>query len=281
MGPRIGWVLPLKRRAIIAVGHIAVGARGPIKGPNRPGKGPTICNSLKFRVDYNQVSCLTREGRDLDGKRVPIQFDFLFCFMLSAHGLTCVRGDRHLFAGLDLAVGAGEWLHVRGENGAGKTSLLRLLAGLSQPAEGEIRWCGQSIKHPDSTYRQNLLFFGHHGALKEDLSAMENLAFAAAMDGADLDDPDAMRALNRFGLKGREDLPVRVLSAGQKRRVMLARLATRQAKLWVLDEPFTALDVKAVDLLAALISEHIAGGGMAVLTSHQTMPIPGGRVVQL
>ncbi|MEI8157507.1 MAG: cytochrome c biogenesis heme-transporting ATPase CcmA [Burkholderiales bacterium] len=201
--------------------------------------------------------------------------------MLSAHGLTCVRGDRRLFVGLDLSVDAGEWLHVRGENGAGKTSLLRLLAGLSQPAEGEIRWCGQPIRDTDSTYRQNLLFFGHHGALKEDLTALENLAFAAAMDGVELQESNAMQALYRFGLKGREELPVRVLSAGQKRRVMLARLATRKAKLWVLDEPFTALDVKAVELLSVLISEHVAGGGMAVLTSHQTMPIPGGRVVQL
>lgn len=201
--------------------------------------------------------------------------------MLSAHGLTCVRGDRRLFAKLDLAVGAGEWLHVRGENGAGKTSLLRLLAGLSQPAEGEIRWCGQSIKQSDSPYRQNLLFFGHHGALKEDLTAMENLGFSAAMDGVTFHEAGALAALYKFGLKGREELPVRVLSAGQKRRVMLARLTIRKARLWVLDEPFTALDVKAVDLLANLISEHVAGGGMAVLTSHQTMPIPGGKVVQL
>ena len=200
--------------------------------------------------------------------------------MLSAHGLTCVRGDRRLFSGLDLVVEAGEWLHVRGENGAGKTSLLRLLAGLAQPEEGEIRWCGESLGHSDQ-YRKDLLFFGHHGALKEDLSALENLAFSAAMDGAELPLESALRSLQRFGLKGREQLPVRVLSAGQKRRVMLARITTRNAKLWVLDEPFTALDVKAVELLANLISEHVASGGMAVLTSHQTMPIPGGRVVQL
>ena len=201
--------------------------------------------------------------------------------MLSAHGLTCVRGDRRLFSGLDLTVSAGEWLHVRGENGAGKTSLLRLLAGLTQPAEGEIRWCGETINRDDEDYRRNLLFFGHHGALKEDLTALENLEFASAMDGATLTLEAAMRALNRFGLRGREQLPVRVLSAGQKRRVMLARLVTRNAKLWVLDEPFTALDVKAVDLLSALISEHVTAGGMAILTSHQAMPIPGGRAVQL
>ena len=201
--------------------------------------------------------------------------------MLSAHGLTCVRGERRLFAGLDLAIDAGQWLHVRGENGAGKTSLLRLLAGLAQPAAGEIDWCGQPIRRADEQYRRDLLFLGHHGALKEELTALENLQFAAALDGAALAGPEAMAALHRFGLKGREELPVRFLSAGQKRRVLLARLLTRKAKLWVLDEPFTALDVKAVDLLAALISEHLAGGGMAVLTSHQAMPIPGGRELQL
>ncbi|MCF8209521.1 MAG: cytochrome c biogenesis heme-transporting ATPase CcmA [Rhodoferax sp.] len=201
--------------------------------------------------------------------------------MLSAHGLACVRGDRRLFSGLDLAVSAGEWLHVRGENGSGKTSLLRLLAGLAQPAEGDIRWCERPISAADTEYRKNLLFFGHHGALKEDLTALENLDFSAAMDGAALPIESALRALHRFGLKGREQLPVRVLSAGQKRRVMLARLVTRNSSLWILDEPFTALDVKAVDLLSRLISEHVEAGGMAILTSHQAMPIPGGRVVQL
>lgn len=201
--------------------------------------------------------------------------------MLSAHGLTCVRGERPLFSGLDLAVEAGEWLHVRGENGAGKTSLLRLLAGLAQPAAGEILWCGRPIRQADEAYRRNLLFLGHHGALKDELTGLENLEFSAALDGAELSEPEAMAALHRFGLKGREELPVRFLSAGQKRRVLLARLVTRKAKLWVLDEPFTALDVKAVDMLAALIGEHLAGGGMAVLTSHQAMPIPGGQVLQL
>lgn len=201
--------------------------------------------------------------------------------MLSAHGLTCVRGERRLFAHLDLAVNAGQWLHVRGENGAGKTSLLRLLAGLAQPAEGVVQWCGQPIQHAESGYRSELLYFGHHGALKEDLSALENLSFAAAMDGARLPEAQALAALYRMGLRGREDLPVRVLSAGQKRRVMLARMTLRNAKLWILDEPFTALDVKAVDLLSSLVNAHLAGGGMAVLTSHQAMPIPGGLVVQL
>jgi heme exporter protein A len=201
--------------------------------------------------------------------------------MLSAHGISCVRGERRLFAGLDFTVGPGEWLHVRGENGAGKTSLLRLLAGLSHAAEGEFRWSGEPVARLAEEYRRHLIFLGHHGAVKEDLTALENLELSAALDGAVLSEREAVAALHRFGLKGREELPVRFLSAGQKRRVLLARLLTRKATLWVLDEPFTALDVKAVDMLSALIGEHLAAGGMAVLTSHQAMPIPGGRVLQL
>jgi len=201
--------------------------------------------------------------------------------MLTATGLTCVRGERRLFSGLDLAVAPGEWLHVQGENGAGKTSLLRMLTGLAHAAEGEIRWNGEPIKKLAEDYRRDMLFLGHHGALKEELTPLENLGLAAALDGAELAEKDALAVLWRFGLRGREELPVRFLSAGQKRRVLLARLVTRKAKLWVLDEPFTALDVKAVEMLAGLIGEHLAGGGMAVLTSHQAMPIAGCKVVKL
>ena len=201
--------------------------------------------------------------------------------MLSAHQLTCVRGERTLFSGLDLAVGAGEWLHVRGANGCGKTSLLRLLAGLATPAQGEIRWCGTSPRDDPQAYRQDLLFLGHHGAVKEELTALENLELAAQLDGARLEREEAIRALHRFGLKGREHLPVRFLSAGQKRRVLLARLVTRKARLWILDEPFTALDTKAVDMLGGLVGEHLGEGGMAVVTSHQAIPIPGGKAVEL
>ncbi len=201
--------------------------------------------------------------------------------MLTAHQLACVRGERRLFAGLDLTVAPGEWLHVRGENGAGKTSLLRLLVGLMAPAEGEIRWNGADVRTLAEEYHRHLLFLGHHGAVKEELSALENLQLASQLDGDVLDDREALSALHRFGLKGREELPVRFLSAGQKRRVLLARLVTKKAKLWVLDEPFTALDVKAVAMLSTLIGEHLATDGMAVLTSHQSMPMPGGRELQL
>jgi len=201
--------------------------------------------------------------------------------MLTATALSCVRGERCLFAGLDLAVGPGEWLHVQGENGAGKTSLLRILAGLSPAAEGEIFWQGESIKALAEDYRRHLLFLGHHGAVKEELTPLENLTLAAQLDGTALDEPEALKALARFGLRGREDLAVRFLSAGQKRRVLLARLAVRQATLWILDEPFTALDVKAVEMLSGLIVEHVTQGGIAILTSHQSIPLPNGKTLKV
>ena len=200
---------------------------------------------------------------------------------LRANALTCVRGERTLFTGLDLEVSAGEWLHVRGENGIGKTSLLRLLSGLTKPAAGEIFWNEQLISADPSEYHRNLLFLGHRDSLKEDLTALENLSIATALDGIAVTEDEILLALHRFGLRGREDLPVNCLSAGQKRRVLLARLLLRQAKLWILDEPFNALDVRAVEMLSELIVEHIASGGMAIMTSHQEIPMPNGRVVQL
>lgn len=201
--------------------------------------------------------------------------------MLSATALSCIRGERRLFSGLDFSVGPGEWLHVQGENGAGKTSLLRILASLSSPAEGEIRWCGEPIASLAEDYRRELLFLGHHGAVKEELTPFENLMLAARLDGTELNEAATLKALARFGLRGREDLAVRFLSAGQKRRVLLARLAVRKATLWILDEPFTALDVKAVEMLSGLIVEHVTQGGIAILTSHQTIPLPNGRSVMV
>jgi heme exporter protein A len=201
--------------------------------------------------------------------------------MLRGINLACVRGERPLFSGVDLGVDAGQWLHVRGANGVGKTSLLRLLAGLAQPAGGEIRWADRPIATGATAYRSDLLFLGHQGALKDDLTALENIELAGALDGAPPPRVAVLAALRRFGLQGREALPVRVLSAGQKRRVLLARLLTRKARLWVLDEPFAALDARAVELLGELLAGHLAGGGMAVVTSHQDVPLPGGRALQL
>ncbi|AKD25974.1 heme ABC exporter, ATP-binding protein CcmA [Polynucleobacter duraquae] len=200
---------------------------------------------------------------------------------LEARNITCVRGERTLFSGLDLELFVGQCLHIRGENGVGKTSLLRLLTGLASPDCGEVLWYGQPIKKQESEYHSKLLFLGHRDALKEDLSAIENLRMYAAIDGITLSEQDAFASLWRFGLKGREDLPVNCLSAGQKKRVLMARMLTRRAQLWILDEPFNALDTHAVGELQALIVEHLQGNGLVVLTSHQSLAISGLRVLDL
>lgn len=202
-------------------------------------------------------------------------------YVLQAHALSCVRGERKLFADLDLQVHAGECLHVRGENGVGKTSLLRLLTGLSKPESGEILWKGQAITMDPSQYHRDLLFLGHRDALKDDLTALENIQMYAALEDIALTQEQALSSLWHFGLRGREHLPVSCLSAGQKRRVLMARMATRQAKLWILDEPFNALDVNAVQALQTLITQHLERGGLVVLTSHQNIAIPKVKVLEL
>ena len=202
-------------------------------------------------------------------------------YVLQARALSCMRGERSLFSGLDLQVHAGECLHVRGENGVGKTSLLRLLTGLSKPESGEILWKQQAIHVESVQYHRDLLFLGHRDALKDDLTALENIQMYAAIDDVFLSQEQALSSLWRFGLRGRENLPVSCLSAGQKRRVLMARMATRQAKLWILDEPFNALDVNAIHALQDLITEHLGRGGLAVLTSHQNIDIPNMKVLEL
>jgi len=199
--------------------------------------------------------------------------------MLKVSRLACSRGDRQLFADVSFSLAAGEWLHVQGENGAGKTSLLRLLVGLSPADAGEIYWRGVAASEAD--FHRDLLYLGHHAAVKDDLTPLENLCLSAALDGIHLHEEAALAALVRLGLRGREALPVRVLSAGQKRRVLLARLLTRPAALWVLDEAFNALDSGAVQLLGELLGEHLAKGGLAVLTSHQPLPLPAGKRLML
>lgn len=201
--------------------------------------------------------------------------------VLQARALSCVRGERQLFSDLDLQVKSGECLHVRGPNGVGKTSLLRLLTGLSKPESGEVLWKHCSIAKDPAQYHRDLLFLGHRDALKEDLTALENLEMYAALDNIALTQAQALTTLWQFGLRGREDLPVQYLSAGQKRRVLMARMASRQAKLWILDEPFNALDVNAVQDLQDLIAEHLGTGGLVVLTSHQEIQIPHVRVLDL
>ncbi len=199
--------------------------------------------------------------------------------MLSVTGLSCARGERTLFADIGFSLAPGEWLHVQGANGAGKTTLMRALVGLSPPQAGTVSWRGEAA--PSADFRRDLLYLGHHAAVKDELTPLENLRLSAALDGLQVDERQVLAALLRLGLRGRENLPVRVLSAGQKRRVLLARLLLRPAPLWVLDEAFNALDTGAVQLLGELIGEHLSGGGLAVLTSHQPLPVPGGRSLML
>lgn len=196
---------------------------------------------------------------------------------LQVSGLSCVRGDRVLFRGLDLAVRTGEVIYVRGRNGCGKTTLLRALAGLLLPESGQVLWRGKPIRRLREDYARHLLYLGHLNAIKGDLTAVENLRIAATLDGYGLDEQQAWQVLATMGLRGYEDLPTKHLSQGQKRRVALARLLANDATVWILDEPFTALDVAAVDQLQQVIRAHVDGGGIALLTTHQEVAMLGDR----
>ena len=201
--------------------------------------------------------------------------------MLEADNLECVRGERRLFAGLGFKLEAGELLYLQGRNGAGKTSLLRMIIGLLPPEAGEIRWQGQSIRRNSDDFRADLCYLGHLNAIKEELTPLENLLASAHLADEDLSEDDALDALAQVGLAGREDLACKYLSQGQKRRVALARLVKERRPLWVLDEPFVALDTAAVDWLAGVISGHLQRGGLAVMTTHQLVNIPAGTVREL
>ena len=189
--------------------------------------------------------------------------------MLELRDLECVRGAVTLFSDVAATLDAGAVLRVRGANGAGKTSLLRMICGLSLPHRGEVRWNGEVIGGLREEYARQLVYLGHGAALKDDLSAAENLRASSVLGGIATHNGAIAGALAAAGLGGREHLPVRVLSQGQKRRAALARLPlAASAPLWVLDEPFNALDATAIDWLFAVLADHLKRGGMLVLTSH-------------
>jgi heme exporter protein A len=201
--------------------------------------------------------------------------------MLKLDKLAAERGDRLLFSGLSLEVNGGELLHLHGENGAGKTTLLRMLCGLFPPTEGTVLWNDNNIYDLREEFTADLLYIGHKGGIKDDLTAVENLTISAALNGERLDEQQAWSALARMGLRGFEDLPTKMLSQGQKRRVALAQLLVSHCKLWILDEPFVALDVDAVADLQEIIRGHIASDGMVILTTHQEVTLTRGEVKQL
>lgn len=191
--------------------------------------------------------------------------------MLETSGLACERGGLRLFANLDFALAPGELLRVRGANGAGKTTLLRTLAGLTHASAGAIRWRGRPI---GEEYRQDLLFLGHAAGVKDELTVRENLEFAVRLSA--LKEFDLERGLQTLGIARLAALPARFLSQGQRKRVALARLALSADKpLWLLDEPFSALDAGGIACVGELCALHLAAGGMVVLTSHQDVDIAG------
>jgi len=196
--------------------------------------------------------------------------------LLEAMGLACERGGRSLFQGIDLCLEAGQCVHVAGDNGTGKTSLLRILAGLLQPTAGSVRWRGRDIAATREEYGSELAFVGHLNGSKEELSVLENLQLEAAVRGCALSEEAALDVLARVGLEDFADLAVRQLSQGQRRRVALARLVGSTPLLWILDEPYNALDAGAVENLHGLIAGHRERGGIVILTAHQAIALPEG-----
>ena len=202
--------------------------------------------------------------------------------MLEASHLECVRGSRTLFSGIGFSLAPGALLRVTGANGRGKTTLLRALCGLFLPTAGEVRWKGENVRALREEYWSQLLYLGHANALKDDLTPQENLAFACGIGGLTVPVSEARAALGRFGLAGLERLPVRVLSQGQRRRAALARLAVAgMLPLWILDEPFAALDAAGIALVQSLAGEHLARGGMVVLTTHQEARVAADSVIDI
>jgi heme exporter protein A len=201
--------------------------------------------------------------------------------MLEAHDLAARRGYSRLFTGLTFTVEPGHVLVVTGANGTGKTTLLRMLAGLSVPESGEIRWNGRPVAPFAPELRAATAFAGHHPALKDELTAEENLMSLVEVAGERLPRASIHGALDAVALTRQRSLPARVLSQGQRRRIGLARLTLVHRPLWILDEPVTALDAAGTALLASLVSDHLESGGLAVAATHTSLGLPEPRVRSL
>jgi heme exporter protein A len=196
--------------------------------------------------------------------------------MLEAHDLAARRGDAELFSGVSLALGPGAALFVRGPNGSGKTTLLRILAGITQAAQGRVLWRGEPVGPFHPALRACAVFIGHAPALKDELTAEENLASLTTLQGVHAEPGALLEALNAWSLSRQRALPARVLSQGQRRRVSLARLRLLSRPLWLLDEPATALDEAGRVTLQDTLAVHLAAGGIAVIATHQDLPVAAG-----
>jgi heme exporter protein A len=196
---------------------------------------------------------------------------------LSLDNIALERGERRIASGISARVAGGAALLLQGPNGSGKSTLLRVLAGLLPAADGTITWNGTDVTREREAHRARLAYLGHQDALKPGLTALENLQFWARFGGAGTGAAEALRV---FGLAPLADRPARVLSAGQKRRLALSRLALADAPLWLLDEPVTALDSEARETFIALLGQHLSGGGVAVIATHEPLAIEA-RVLRL
>jgi heme exporter protein A len=190
--------------------------------------------------------------------------------VLEARAINAWRGDRHILRDVSFVVRAGEFLKITGPNGVGKTTLLRVVCGLLPAETGQIDWCGRPVQGVSDEFHAQLGYLGHPNSLKADLTARENLKFLAGLR-QELTDHEIDAALDRCGILSRGDLPARSLSAGQKRRLALARLLLAEASLWVLDEPVTNLDAAGVSLVEELVEDHVQRGGLALAAAHQRL----------
>lgn len=192
-----------------------------------------------------------------------------------------MRGDRRLFADLNFSAPAGTLVQVTGPNGCGKTSLLRMICGLLEPAAGKIVWQGENIRTLGEEYFTSLTFLGHRNGVKDELSAIENLRASSGLNGIEISRQAAVEILREMGLSGRETLSARLLSEGQRRRLALARLAVCNTALWVLDEVLTSLDTAAVALVTSMIEKHLGNGGLAIVATHQELELNTGSLQRI
>lgn len=221
---------------------------------------PPLLNAFHLKVEYNDPS---RDEVETGGQPGILEGD----------NLRCVRGERPLFSNVSFSLMPGGFLQVTGPNGSGKTSLLRIICGLLPPEKGEIRWQGANIRTLGEEYSRSLTYVGHRNGVKEELSSLENLNISSGLSGTALTREQAQFSLSEVGLGGRENLPARFLSEGQRRRLALARLINGGTTLWVLDEVLASLDAAAVRMIQASIEGHLDKGGMAVIATHQELKV--------